>query len=951
MFMKKSILLLAIVALLLQGKVIASSVSQQQAQTIALNYFKLQVPSAASNSSLAMSLLFSKTESDGTTDFYVFNASPMNGFVIVSGDNSAIPVIGWSSESSFMLGDLNKTGISDWIKSSAIKIHYVVTNHIQADANIQNLWSSYAQSINPQTTRSGGVIGPLCTTIWNQSPYYNSLCPPGALPSSSLSKAVTGCVATAMAQIMKYWNYPAQGTGGVVSYNDFGWGQYPSYGNLSANMSRPLYWSNMGNNVTSDTDPVDSLMYELGVAVNMSYDSTGSGAFVLESEVGPGNPCSQTAFAQYFYYNPNTMQGVQMASYTTDAWIALMENEINSGRVVQYEGDDPNEGGHTWVMDGYQPNASGDYLHMNWGWGGAEDGFFSVSNLATPGFNPSQNDAALIGIEPLLPYHLTLSPSNPSICPNGTTNLAVQGPGSATYTWTPPTGLSCTSCTTPTANPTANTLYKVTVDSAGVIGTMSVLVTVTQPVVANFNFNAAASCSLPEAVAFINNSTNASSYVWNFGDGSPTSSAAAPSHSYTTSGNYTISLYATNSCGVDSLIQNQAVQISGGPPPASSVNICSGQTANVTATGSNLLWFSDAAAVDQIQTGNLYITPTLTATTTYYVGDVITPSAVIAGPVTDAIGATSEYTSTTPIRGIYFNSTKAQTLNSVDMYAVGAGGRTIILEDAAGNILDSLTVMLASGKQTVELGFPVPVGTNMLLAILGTTNLTKNTAGAVYPYASTDGTISITGNNENQTSSYYFFYNCQFQQNSCTTQLTPVTVFVLNTGGYYFYATGTGTPMVNFVPADTGSSNTYIWNFGDGSAVSNQPTPTHTYAAGGTYTVQLIISNGSCSDTVTRLINTSIVAGITDVQALSSLSVFPNPARDLVTLSVNSDKAFSGCELSINNLLGQSVYAKDVDLISGANKLDINISNLTAGIYFISLHNGKDIVTTKFVKE
>jgi PKD repeat protein len=949
--MKKSILLLAIVVLALHGKIMASAVSQQQAQNIALNYFKLQVPSAANNSSLAMSLLFSQNENDGTTDFYVFNASPMKGFVIVSGDNNAIPVIAWSSEGNFVLGDLSKSGISDWIKSSATKIHYVVTNNIQADANIQSLWSNYAQGINPQSSRSGGTIGPLCTTIWNQEPYYNSLCPPAGLPSSSLSKAVTGCVATAMAQIMKYWNYPAQGTGGVVTYNDFGWGQSPNYGNLSANMNRPLYWANMGNNATSDTDPIDSLMYELGVAVNMTYDSTGSGAFVLTGESG-GGPCSQTVFADNFYYNPNTLQGVYLSSYTTDAWIALLENEINSGRVVQYEGEDPNAGGHTWVMDGYQPNTSGDMLHMNWGWGGAEDGFYSVTNLATPGFNPSQDDAALIGIEPLLPYSLTLSPSNPSVCPNSNTSLSIQGPASATYTWTPPAGLSCTNCTTPIANPTANTLYKVTVDSAGVIGTMSVLVIVTQPVVANFSFNAAASCSLPEAVAFVNNSANASSYVWNFGDGS-TSTSTAPQHSYTTTGNYTVSLYATNNCGIDSLVQNQAVQISGGPPPATSVNICSGQTANVTASGSNLLWFSDAAGTNQIQTGNLYITPTLTTTTTYYVGDVISPSPVYAGPATEAIGSASENTSNaSTVRGMTFDCTIAQTLNSVYVYATGAGGRTIVLQDASGNILDSMTVYLPySGGQTVQLGFSIPAGAGMLLGILGTTNLNINTTGAVFPYISLDGTVTITGNNSGQAGEYYFFYNWQIQQNPCTTTLTPVTAFVLNSGGYYFSATGTGTPTVSFAPADTGAAYTYSWNFGDGSAVSDQVNPVHTYAAAGTYTVELIVSNGSCTDTAYQTFNTNLLAGINDIQTFSSLAVYPNPAKDMVTLSVNCIKSFSGCQLSINNILGQNVYAKDIDLASGANKMDINVSNLSEGVYIISLQNGKDIVTSKFIKE
>ena len=944
--MKKSILLLTLAVFVLKGQIFAGSVNQQLAQNIALNFFKISVPAATNNPALTLSLSYTQTETDGTTDFYIFNAAPMKGFVIVSGDDNAIPVIAYSSESNFVTGDFSKIGLSDWIKSSASRIHYVVTNHIQADANIRNLWSSYAQGINPQSGRAG-TVGPLCTTTWNQNPYYDALCPPANLPSSSASKAVTGCVATAMAQIMKYWNYPAQGTGSN-SYNDATTAGYSqNYGTLTADFTRPLYWSAMHNTVSTDTDPVDSLMYELGVAVDMDYSPTGSGAFVLSSEVGPGTPCSQTVYATNFYYNPNTLQGVHLSSYTTSAWIALMENEINSGRVVQYEGADPTAGGHTWVMDGYQPNTGGDLLHMNWGWGGAYNGYFSVTNLSTPGFNPTQNDAALIGIQPLSPFSLVLTPSSPSICPSGNTTLSVQGPASATYTWSPATGLSCTTCASPVAAPGSTTLYTVQADSAGVIGSASVAVTVTQAVTANFNFNAAATCNLPENVTFANISANATSYVWDFGDGTPTITTANPLHAYTTDGSYTVKLYATNACGVDSLIKSQAVQVTGGAPTAPSQNICSGQSTTINATGSNINWYSDAAASNLMQTGNTYVTAPLNSSITYYIGSSVSPAIASVGPATDAIGASSNFTANA-VRGLNFSNTVSQVLISVVVYAQGAGSRTFVLEDSLGNIIDSATISLINGQQTVPLGFSIPVGTNMLLAISGTANLLRNTAGAVFPYTSTDGTVSITGNNANAAGRYYFFYDWQFQQAACTTSLTPVTVYVLNSGGGSFTPSGTGTPTVNFTPADQ-TATTYAWSFGDG-ATSTQMNASHTYATSGSYTVQLIISNGSCADTITQSVNT-VALGVNDLSAFSSLSVFPNPAKDAVTLNVNSSKQFSDCQLSVNNILGQKEFSSDVNLNIGANKLSIDVTNLSSGIYFISLQNGKNVVTTKFVKE
>jgi PKD repeat protein len=946
--MKKSILLLAFSILIITGKITASTVSQSTARSIATNFFKLNVPAAANNPSLSLTLSYTQTETNGDVDFYIFNTAPMAGFVIVSGDNNAIPVIGYSAESAFRPNGPNQE-IRVWMKSAAKRIHHIVANNLQADAMVQNLWTSYAAGQNPQASRSSAV-GPLLTTTWNQNPYYNALCPPAATASTSNSKSVTGCVATAMAQIMKYWNYPRQGTG-TNSYDDAPSGGYSqNYGTLTADFTRVLNWSAMPNAVTTNNSPVDSLMYELGVSVDMDYDPSGSGAFVLTAEAG-GGPCSQTVYVNNFYYNPNTIQGVYLSSYTDADWITLMEGEINAGRVVQYEGDDATEGGHTWVMDGYQPQASGlDYLHMNWGWGGYEDGYFSVTNLQTPGFNPVDNDAALIGIEPLSPISLALTATNPNICPSGTgTTLTVAGgPATATYTWTPATGLSCTTCLAPIATPTSTTLYTVTADSAGVTGTATIAVTVVAPVRASFTFNATATCTLPENASFTNISTNATSYVWDFGDGT-TGTQTNPIHPYAAAGTYTVKLYATNNCGVDSLVRSQAIQVSGGAPTAPSQNICNGQVATIAATGGvNDYWYSDAAGANILSSGNIYTTPNLAANTTYYVGTSITHAAISVGPATDGIGASSNYTAT-GIHGMIFNCTTAQVLNSVVVYAQTAGPRLFLLEDSNGTVLDSATITVAAGQQTVTLGFNIPAEDNLLLAISGAPNLIRNSAGAVFPYTSADGTVSITGNNLNAAGRFYFFYDWQLEQPSCATALTPVTVYVLSPSTGSFTATGTGTPVVSFTTTDTTASS-YTWSFGDGTT-STAVNPTHTYATAGTYTVQLIVSNGTCADTTTRSITTTVLAGINDLTGFSALSIYPNPAKDVLTLSVTSAKEYEGCKLTLNNILGQTEYASDINLASGINTNNINVSGLASGVYFISLSNGKNVVTAKFIKD
>lgn len=227
---------------------------------------------------------------------------------------------------------------------------------------------------------------PLMTTKWNQSPYYNALCP---------ANSVTGCVATAMAQIMKYWNYPAKGTG-FHSYN------HPTYGTLSANFGGTTYqWSSMPNTVNSANNAVATLMYHCGVSVNMDYSPQSSGAYVIQDSPTP-QACSEYALKTYFGYR-STLQGVQRNNYNQTQWINLLKIELNAGRPVLYAGFGSG-GGHAFVCDGYDNN---NFFHFNWGWGGSSDGYFQTSALnpgslgtggGSGGFNSDQQ--VVIGIQP-----------------------------------------------------------------------------------------------------------------------------------------------------------------------------------------------------------------------------------------------------------------------------------------------------------------------------------------------------------------------------------------------------------------------------------------------------------------------------------------------------------------------------------------------------------------------
>lgn len=326
--------------------------------------------------------------------FYVFNVNA-NAFVMVSVDDQVVPVFGYSTESAFDANNIPETAV-DWFNNYSDQIQYVIEHNIPATGEITSKWNYLLTAPDNNTGGKTTVSGtPLVFTTWNQDPYYNDMCP---LDVSSNQKTVTGCVATAMAQIMKYWNYPATGTG-TYSYS-----QSP-YGNLSANFGATTYqWGAMPNALGAPNTAVATLMYHLGVSVNMHYgtaSSGGSGAYVTQAS-SPLTNCAEYALKTYFGYDAN-LHGINRAAFSDLGWINTLKIEIDNLRPVLYSGFG-NAGGHAWVADAYDNN---DFFHINWGWGGVSNGYYSVDAMNPPalgsgggngGFNNYQT--AIIGIQP-----------------------------------------------------------------------------------------------------------------------------------------------------------------------------------------------------------------------------------------------------------------------------------------------------------------------------------------------------------------------------------------------------------------------------------------------------------------------------------------------------------------------------------------------------------------------
>ena len=291
-----------------------------------------------------------------TIYYYVFN-SGTSGFVMVSGDDIVTPILGYSTNGTFDPNNIPPNA-AKWFEGYKNQIRFAIENELKSTEEIKREWQNLINGVKADNeTRATSSVSPLIQTKWDQSTFYNASCPSGSL---------TGCVATAMAQIMKFWSYPTQGTG-FYSYN------HPNYGTLSANFGSTTYqWGSMPNMVISSNSAVATIMYHCGVSVDMNYSPQFSGA-AGAVKVAP-------ALKNYFGY-PTSVSVKERSSYTNSQWISLLKQELDAGRPMYYEGVGTGSG-HAFVCDGYDNN---DFFHFNWGWSGEADNYYNINAL-----NPTQ---------------------------------------------------------------------------------------------------------------------------------------------------------------------------------------------------------------------------------------------------------------------------------------------------------------------------------------------------------------------------------------------------------------------------------------------------------------------------------------------------------------------------------------------------------------------------------
>lgn len=293
-----------------------------------------------------------RSDKTNNAPYYAFNLE--QGYVIVSGDDEMTELVGYA-ENGFFDAENVPPQMQLWLDGYAEYVAAVQSGKAKA----RKILLSDSPSV---------VVEPLVTTKWNQDAPFNNFAPEYTDDNNNTQRCATGCAATAMAQIMKFHNWPEQGVG----YNSY---EHQSFGTISSNFSEHVYdWTNMidrynnGEYSNVQADAVALLMKDCGVSLNMNYGPV-SGASIYSYT---------PAFKNYFRYSSRTVNrsGCETAEFTK-----IITDELQEGRPIIYCGTGE-DGGHAFVVDGYDTNY---FLHVNWGWGGYSDGYFDMNYMDPTG--------------------------------------------------------------------------------------------------------------------------------------------------------------------------------------------------------------------------------------------------------------------------------------------------------------------------------------------------------------------------------------------------------------------------------------------------------------------------------------------------------------------------------------------------------------------------------------
>ena len=357
------------------GGLVAGPVGRQKAEKVGSRFLAATEIGAKATEIPLHPVATAFDQERGGADYYVFNVKGGAGFVIVAGDDRVKPILAYSTTGRYDPDNVAE-GFAFTLNSFCEEIHYVRDHNLKATHDIQAEWKSVMEAgILHQGRQNRSVVGPLCQTFWNQNYPWNSQCPED--PEGSGGHVYAGCVATAMGQIMKFHEWPAQGNGSSTYYPEGYPEQSADFGNTEYHFER------MPNTLDStSTDEqvfhIAQLLHHLGISVDMQYSPDGSGAYGF---------LASYALRDYFRYNSdehltNTGDPNSGWGYNNDEWASMLVSAgLNEHLPLFYTAaDDGGAGGHAFVCDGYDENG---YFHFNWGWSGHDDAWCPIGALNT----------------------------------------------------------------------------------------------------------------------------------------------------------------------------------------------------------------------------------------------------------------------------------------------------------------------------------------------------------------------------------------------------------------------------------------------------------------------------------------------------------------------------------------------------------------------------------------
>jgi hypothetical protein len=366
---------LSIGLVLLMNWALCNPVGPMKAHQLAETFW--QQSGCEVRSGISANTLMDITTQTEFAHLYIF--SNAGGFVILSGDDCAKPILAYSTNGGFDPENI-PAAVRDWLFTYEIRIEDAIYQHLEATSEIAAQWEML-QSGHWRDSKNTETVDPIITAKWGQGSPYNALCPPNT---------PVGCVAVAMGQVMHHWKYPEHGIGSH-SY---------TYNGITHNVdfsSATYNWNAMPNSCSSANNAVATLLYHCGVAIETWYTSSNSTAYVLYSPAHPYN--AESALKEFFGYSSDA-HGELRSRYDKDTWMSMLKSNLDAGIPIIYNGfNSSNAGGHCFICDGYDAN---NFFHFNWGQRGNYDGYFEIDDMTPSNQNFSYNQGAILDLVPAI---------------------------------------------------------------------------------------------------------------------------------------------------------------------------------------------------------------------------------------------------------------------------------------------------------------------------------------------------------------------------------------------------------------------------------------------------------------------------------------------------------------------------------------------------------------------